>query len=169
MISRQHFDVELPMDVPDVTDFDPHFHRGKHYFSQVCLWPVLDLALASSNRGTYAAVLKLDKKIRDWTLPASMRTPIVAVPDDQQTAYIFQRTSVFMVREVALMCLHRYTVTPIRNLESHMSLGRISRAHFSNHHSSLCEDGTRAVFLLRMPVHVPFLAGSGRSTPVNRS
>ena len=107
MISRQHFDVELPMDPPDLTDSDPHFHRGKHYFSQVCLWPVLDLALASSNRGTYAAVLKLDKKIRDWTLPASMRTPKVTVPDDQQTAYIFQRTSVFMVREIALMCLHR--------------------------------------------------------------
>jgi len=113
MISRQHFDVELPLDDPEPSEPNPHFHRGKHYFSQVCLWPVLDLALASSNRATYAAVLKLDKKIRDWTLPASMRVAKCSgiELEDQQTAHIFQRTSIFMVREITLMCLHRYVST----------------------------------------------------------
>lgn len=107
MISRQHFDVEIPFDEPDVTDTDPNFHRGKHHFSLVCLWPVLDLALASGNRGSYSALLKLDKKIRDWTLPIHLRVAKHTVPEERQTAYIFQRTSVFMVREIGLMCLHR--------------------------------------------------------------
>lgn len=95
MISRQHFDVEVPMDVPDASDIDPIFHRGKHHFSLTCLWPVLDVALASADRGTYSAVLKLDKKIRDWTLPANMKLRSHVPSDDQQTAYIFQRTGAF--------------------------------------------------------------------------
>ncbi|KIM34296.1 hypothetical protein M408DRAFT_59666 [Serendipita vermifera MAFF 305830] len=76
-------------------------------FGLVCLWPVLDLALASGNRGSYSALLKLDKKIRDWTLPIHLRVAKHTVPEERQTAYIFQRTSVFMVREIGLMCLHR--------------------------------------------------------------
>jgi hypothetical protein len=123
MISRQHFDVEVPMDIPDASDTDLNFHRGKHHFSLTCLWPVLDVALASADRGTYSAVLKLDKKIRDWTLPANMKLRNHVPPDDQQTGYIFQRTGVstplhassryltllviFIVREITLMCLHR--------------------------------------------------------------
>jgi hypothetical protein len=107
MISRQHFDVQIPLDTPDVTSAEPNFHRGKHYFSEVCLWPVLDVALAAANRATYGAVLKLDKKIRDWTLPLNMQVPVHEPPEEQQTALIFQRTVMFTVREVTLQCLHR--------------------------------------------------------------
>jgi hypothetical protein len=92
MISRQHFDVEMPMDGPEASDSDPNFHRGKHQFSLTCVWPVLDVALASADRGTYSAILKLDKKIRDWKLPANMKLRHHVPPADQQTAYIFQRT-----------------------------------------------------------------------------
>ncbi|KAG8820773.1 hypothetical protein FRC17_010057, partial [Serendipita sp. 399] len=108
MISRQHFDVELPLDVPDVSEAEPNFHRGKHYFSQVCLWPVLDLTLGC--KGTYAAVLKLDKKLRDWVLPKTMQVPKHIPPEDQQTAYVFQRTVIFIVREITLLCLHRQVI-----------------------------------------------------------
>lgn len=109
MISRQHFDVEIPLDEPEASAAEPCFHRGKHHFSLQCLWPVLDLALASANRGSYSAILKLDKKIRDWTLPKHMKiTKNFPPSEDQQTAYTFQRTVIFIVREVSLMCLHRY-------------------------------------------------------------
>lgn len=116
MISRQHFDVEIPMDEPEPSDTDPHFHRGKHHFSLMCLWPVLDLALASGNRGSYSALLKLDKKIRDWQLPVPMRVVKPPITEDMETPYIFQRTSVFMVREIGLMCLHRFasSITDLR-------------------------------------------------------
>lgn len=106
MISRQHFDVEMPLDTPDAVEADPHFHRGKHHFSSACLWPVLDVTLAGANRSTYSAVLKLDKKIRDWHLPLHMQVPAHTPPEDQQTALIFQRTVMFSVREVTLLCLH---------------------------------------------------------------
>ncbi|KAG8869565.1 hypothetical protein FRC20_001246 [Serendipita sp. 405] len=105
MISRQHFDVELPLDTPDVSEAEPNFHRGKHYFSQVCLWPVLDLTVGC--KGSYSAVLKLDKKLRDWVLPKKMQVPRHVHPEDQQTAYTFQVTVIFIVREITLLCLHR--------------------------------------------------------------
>lgn len=107
MVSRQHFDVELPLDTPDASEAEPNFHRGKHYFTQTCLWPVLDVALASSDRSSYSAVLKLDKKIRDWKLPKTIQAPSHIPAEDQQTAYVFQRTVIFIVREVTLVCLHR--------------------------------------------------------------
>lgn len=105
MISRQHFDVELPMDAPELEVADTNFHRGKHYFTQVCLWPVLDLSLGV--KGTYAAVLKMDKRLRDWVLPVHMQANVCAPPDDSQTGLIFQRTLMFIAREITLMCLHR--------------------------------------------------------------
>ncbi|PVG04495.1 hypothetical protein CPB86DRAFT_771214 [Serendipita vermifera] len=107
MVSRQHFDVQIPLDQPDPNVAEANFHRGKHFFSEKCLWPVLDLALASSNKGSYSAVLKLDKKIRDWVLPANMQAPKHEPAEDQQTAFYIQKTIIFTVREVTLMCLHR--------------------------------------------------------------
>jgi hypothetical protein len=107
MVSRHHFDVRIPLDQPDPNVAEPNFHRGKHFFGEKCLWPVLDLALASSNKTSYSAVLKLDKKIRDWVLPAAMQAPKREPSEDQQTAFYIQKTIIFTVREVTLMCLHR--------------------------------------------------------------
>jgi hypothetical protein len=61
------------MDDPDISEPIPNFIRGKYLFCQQCLWPLLDVALASKNRTTYAAVLKVDKTVRDWVVPFRMQ------------------------------------------------------------------------------------------------
>jgi hypothetical protein len=73
MLSRQHFDVQMPMDEPDIAESIPTFIRGKYLFAQQCLWPLLDVALASKGRTTYGTVLGVDRKIRDWVIPPEMQ------------------------------------------------------------------------------------------------
>ncbi|KIM27212.1 hypothetical protein M408DRAFT_330132 [Serendipita vermifera MAFF 305830] len=107
MISRQHFDVKVPLDEPEATDADPNFSRGKHHFSDTCLWVALDLGLASSNKTTYAAVMQVDTKIRNWKLPQSMHAPTFEPSEEQQTVANFRDTIGHIVRELVLLCLHR--------------------------------------------------------------
>jgi hypothetical protein len=64
------------MDEPDIAEPIPAFIRGKYLFSQQCLWPILDVALASKNRTTYAAVLGVDRRVRDWIIPPEMQVSI---------------------------------------------------------------------------------------------
>jgi hypothetical protein len=107
MISRQHFDVRLPLDMPDGGDSDPNFSRGKHHFSERCLWEVLDLGLASFKKTTYAAVLKVDTKIRRWDLPRELQTPGFEPTEEEQTLTNFRHTVELIFREITLLCLHR--------------------------------------------------------------
>ncbi|PVF92901.1 hypothetical protein CPB86DRAFT_716551 [Serendipita vermifera] len=107
MMSKQHFDVQLPLESPDVTENDPNFSRGKHHFSDACLWGVLDLGLASTNKATYAAVLKMDTRIREWRLPRSMLAPEFPPTEMEQTTVNFRRATEMVFREITLLCLHR--------------------------------------------------------------
>lgn len=107
MLSRQHFDVKVPLEAPDATDSDPNFSRGKHYFSDMCLWQVLDLGLASSNKATYSAVLKVDTKIRNWNLPKAMQARTYEPSEREQTVANFRDTTGLIFKEITLLCLHR--------------------------------------------------------------
>jgi hypothetical protein len=107
MMSKQHFDVQLPLESPDVTENDPNFSRGKHHFSDACLWGVLDLGLASTNKATYAAVLKMDTRIREWRLPRSMLAPEHPPTEMEQTTANFRHATTMVFREITLLCLHR--------------------------------------------------------------
>lgn len=108
MISRQHFDVQMPIEAPDVTEPDPNFSLGKHHFSEACLWSVLDIGLASANKRTYAAVIKVDTKIREWRLPNSLLTKATEPAEGQKTMANFRSATEMIFREITLMCLHRY-------------------------------------------------------------
>jgi hypothetical protein len=108
MISRQHFDVQLPIEAPDVTDPDPNFSLGKHHFSEACLWSVLDVGLASASKRTYAAVIKVDTNIRAWRLPNSLLTQAAEPVERQQTMINIRSATEMVFREITLMCLHRY-------------------------------------------------------------
>lgn len=110
MISRQHFDVQLPIEDPDVTDPDPNFSLGKHHFSDACLWSVLDLGLASANRASYAALLKVDNKIRQWNLPKNLITRSSEAAEEQKTVTNFRNATEMIFKEVTLMCLHRFVI-----------------------------------------------------------
>lgn len=104
---RHHFDVKIPVDEADGSDFNPNFSRGKHHFSENCLWQVLDLGLASSNKATYAAVMKVDTKIRNWTLPKVLQTAMMEPLGEQRTIHNFRKTTELIFREITLLCLHR--------------------------------------------------------------
>jgi len=107
MLSRQHFDVKLPLDTADGGDTDPNYARGKHYFSDMCLWRVLDLGLASSKKTTYAAVLKVDTKIRNFGLPRGLQTAGLEPTEEEQTIHNFRQTVELIFKEITLLCLHR--------------------------------------------------------------
>ncbi|KAG8849911.1 hypothetical protein FRB91_009527 [Serendipita sp. 411] len=66
-----------------------------------------DPPVSSHAMGLLYAVFGLDKKLRDWVLPKKMQVPRHVHPEDQQTAYTFQVTVIFIVREITLLCLHR--------------------------------------------------------------
>lgn len=107
MISRQQFDVKLPIDSAYASEPNPNFRLGKHHFSGACLWQVLDLGLASSNKATYAAVMKVDTKIRNWDLPKALQKNGFVAADEEQVVDNFKDTMVLIFREITLLCLHR--------------------------------------------------------------
>ncbi|CAG7848171.1 SubName: Full=Uncharacterized protein {ECO:0000313/EMBL:CCA75437.1} [Serendipita indica DSM 11827] len=113
---RRYIDVKFPLDPPDDSDPSPNYTRGKHYFSDACLWHVLELGLAPANTSTYSTVLKLDQKIRKYTLPqgfsvAEPTKPIVCIEEEERNvvdaAESFRKATVSIFREIALLCLHR--------------------------------------------------------------
>lgn len=107
MLSRQHFDVQIPMDDSVTAEADPNYNRGKYLFCDACVWPLLDVALASNGRTSYAAVLKMDKKIRDWRLPIKAQVLNYVPTEDQRKGFVIQRAIMFIVREVTILALHR--------------------------------------------------------------
>lgn len=111
MVSRQHFDVQPPLDDPAVVEADPNYNRGKYVFSEMCLWPLLDVALAVRGRTSYAAVLRMDKKIRDWKLPLMAQINNYVPREDQLKGYAAQQALIIVFREVTLLGLHRSVQT----------------------------------------------------------
>jgi hypothetical protein len=107
MLSRQHFDVQIPMDAPTTAEADPNYNRGKYLFCNECVWPLLDVALASSGRTTYASVLRMDKKIRDWRLPLKAQVANYVPTEEQKKGFAIQRNVTFVIREITLLALHR--------------------------------------------------------------
>ncbi|PVF92900.1 hypothetical protein CPB86DRAFT_790710 [Serendipita vermifera] len=106
-MSKQHFDVQLPLESPDVAENEPNYSRGKYHFSDTCLWGIIDLGLASTNKATYTAVLKMDTRIRDWRLPKSMEGPEFPPAETEKTGANFRHATQMIFREISLLCLHR--------------------------------------------------------------
>ena len=106
MMSRQHFDVKVPRGL-DAHDPDPNFTTGKYYFSEACLWQVVDLGLASTNKATYAAVLKVDARIRDFRLLKEMLLPEFKPTEEDTTRSRIRRSTGEVFRELTLLCLHQ--------------------------------------------------------------
>ncbi|KAG9058429.1 hypothetical protein FS842_009497 [Serendipita sp. 407] len=107
LTNRRYIDCKTPVDKSDLSDSEPNYSRGKHFFSAVCLWRVLDLGHAPVNKSTYSAVCKLDTKIREWTLPKTMTAPQFPPVEDGKAVSIFKRATMTVFREVTLLCLHR--------------------------------------------------------------
>jgi hypothetical protein len=84
-------------------DLGLNFDIGKYYYSEACLWPVLELALATKQT-TYQAILKLDTKIREWSLPKELAAHSLG---EQKLASNFGETIRRIFREVTILCLHR--------------------------------------------------------------
>lgn len=102
--------MKLPLEVPDVTEPDPNFSRGKLHFTEACLWDLLDICLAPSSKSMYDAVLKMDTKIRSWELPQEMQVPRFEPSAEQKTLAMIRNVTGLVFREVVLMCLHRFVV-----------------------------------------------------------
>lgn len=118
MISRRQFDVRIPIDSADASESNPNYSIGKYYFCETCLWQVLDLGLASSNKATYAAVMKVDTKIRNWDLPKALQKNGPA--EEEGSLQIFKKTMELIFKEITLLCLHRYVrSTYLRMVSSH--------------------------------------------------
>jgi hypothetical protein len=69
---------------------------------------IADLGLASPSAETYARVLKLDKKIRQWRLPDELNSKTPQPTEEQKTVATLRSTTGMIFREVTLMCLHRF-------------------------------------------------------------
>lgn len=106
MMSRQHFDVKIPRGL-DTLDPDPNYTTGKHYFSEACLWHVVDLGLASANKATYAAVLRVDARIREFNVPKEMMLPEFKPTEEYATRTRIRQSTEEVFRELTLLCLHR--------------------------------------------------------------
>lgn len=69
---------------------------------------ITDLGLASPGAETYATVLKLDRKIRQWRLPEELNSKALRPTEEQKTFATLRNTTEMIFREVTLMCLHRF-------------------------------------------------------------
>ena len=105
--SRQNFDVKIPRGL-DTHGPDPNFPTWKYYFTEACLWPVVDLGLASANKAKYAAVLKVDTRIRDFRLLKDTLVPEFQPTVEHTTRTRIRVSSEEVFRELTLVCLHRY-------------------------------------------------------------
>ncbi|PVF92899.1 hypothetical protein CPB86DRAFT_768710 [Serendipita vermifera] len=107
VIERKHFDVKLTTDVVDKSEPDPNYDIGKYLFCETCLWPVLDLCLAATSKTTYAAVLNMDTKIRQFKVPSQLSLPRRGPYQEEIVVARAKETMVLIFREVTLLCLHR--------------------------------------------------------------
>jgi hypothetical protein len=100
-------DVQMPMDTLDTLDAEPNFPRGKHHYVYSCLMPIIEQVLSTNNPPSYAAILKLDKKVREWVFPEHLQLPDPPGSDYTSISRILQRTIMFSTREITLMYLHQ--------------------------------------------------------------
>jgi hypothetical protein len=107
MLEKKHFDVKLMPDTADLSDPDPNYDMGRRLLSVVCLWPVLDLCLAATNKTTYTSVLKMDTKIRQFNLPPPLLRPRREPYQEEIATSHFKTTLMLICREIILLCLHR--------------------------------------------------------------
>jgi hypothetical protein len=107
MLEKKHFDVKLTPDMAELSDPNPNYDMGRRHLSEVCLWPVLDLCLAATNKTTYASVLKMDIRIRQFDLPPPLLHPRREPYQEEITTSHFKTTLMLICREIILLCLHR--------------------------------------------------------------
>lgn len=154
MISRQHFNVMVPMDSSEPADSNPNFIRGKHHFNQTCFWHVIDFILVPSNQTTYSAALKLDAKVRGWRLPSAMVIASLPLSDEENTIKNFQEGLSLIFKEIVLLCLHRYIHLWLKVYVLTLNSEHILPVQYWSPHSTLSGAPSPVVSSLRMEVHV---------------
>ena len=169
MISRNYFDVRLPLDNPNPGDSDPNFARGRYHFSQTCLWNILELSIAPSNLVTYSAVMKLDTKIRSWRLPTSLQGASFKPSEEENTVVNFREVTGLVFREITLLCLHRSVSPSPITLTLRQLPGHILRVRYWILHLTLSRALLRPVFSLPTEAHARSLEESRPCTPESQS
>lgn len=100
LLSRACCDVQIPIEPKELSS---NFNIGKYHYAEACLWPILELALATKQTA-YQAILKLDTKIRGWELPKEHWLGEQKLPSN------FGETIRRIFREVTILCLHRFVL-----------------------------------------------------------
>jgi hypothetical protein len=103
LLSRASCDVQIPIEPKDGMELDSNFNIGKYHYGEACLWPVLELALATKQTA-YQTILKLDAKIREWDLLKELAARSIG---EQKLASNFGETIRRIFREITILCLHR--------------------------------------------------------------
>jgi hypothetical protein len=116
-INLNHTDCKLPMDPEEKIgsngQTEPSYYRLKYTYSEMLLGTLNEAF--GAERPSYDTILKLDKRIRDFNMPASMQVPGLdnmhaSVPgslDQIDLTHSMQRHALFCNREVTLLHLHR--------------------------------------------------------------
>ncbi|PVG02755.1 hypothetical protein CPB86DRAFT_780172 [Serendipita vermifera] len=99
-ITRRQCDCPLPE--PDPAE--PTYDILKHKFIDECIAPIIDEALAVTPP-SYITILKLDKRMRDFTIPDL--PPADGSPGSHSLITTFQNYALHDYKEMALLHLHR--------------------------------------------------------------
>lgn len=114
--SNAYIDCQMPE--PDVQpspgkteDVDMSFNAWKHRFSSRCLNPVHEQAFGARTP-TYKTILELDKKVRNYPMPPSLRVPgfggAKTMELEQPSVELtMQRHTAFSIKEITIFYLHR--------------------------------------------------------------
>ncbi|KAF9473435.1 hypothetical protein BDN70DRAFT_885835 [Pholiota conissans] len=107
-LSRSYMDCPPPSYTPDedcdISLSSHYYQEWKHKCYEACLAPVLDAI--SKPHLEYDTVLDLDKRIRDFSIPSSLRNK-----DVNTRAIVMQRASLSTALEAVLLQLHRQFFT----------------------------------------------------------
>ncbi|KAF8590790.1 hypothetical protein K439DRAFT_1627523 [Ramaria rubella] len=110
-----HIQCYLPKDrdQPEIINengpAEPSFHTvWKYQYRSLCLVPVVEEAFGARSP-SYATILKLDRKIRDFEIPPSLQLGIPPDPDSSTVSLglSMQRYMLFCEKETSLLYLHR--------------------------------------------------------------
>ncbi|TFY79464.1 hypothetical protein EWM64_g4544, partial [Hericium alpestre] len=115
-LALQYVDCKKPHPAQIIGSFDGTalYHDWKFRFLAQCMYPVLD-ATTSAQPPKYAAVISLDRAIRDFPTPTALQMPSPS-HTDAPIGLTMQRALVSIGRDILLMQLHRTYFTQALSL-----------------------------------------------------
>ncbi|PVG02035.1 hypothetical protein CPB86DRAFT_805078 [Serendipita vermifera] len=106
-INLQSCDCRLPWDTDaKLGGEEPRFQKWKFTFVKEILLPILENSTTCGRSATLGAIMKMDKKIREYPL-FDMATGPKADATQPAQAIVYQRNVMFCIKESALSQLHR--------------------------------------------------------------